>query len=202
MKVIGLTGGIGSGKSTVAQFLVELGAVLLDADKTGHEVFQTGTEGWQEVVATFGRRILTSDENVDRKKLGEIVFDDSESLSRLNQIMHPRIFNMIKTQLEKYRQQGIKVVIIEAPLLFEAGWASLADEIWVTTAPEATILKRLKKRSGLSKAKSLARISSQLPSPERTSRADVIINTDCSLVELKLKIKKLWQKLLLDTRQQ
>ncbi len=195
MKVIGLTGGIGSGKSTVAQFLVELGAVILDADKIGHEAFRPDSGGWREVVAAFGRQILAPDGNIDRKKLGEIVFGNPESLSQLNQIMHPRMYDMVKAQLEEYRRQGMRVAVLEASLLLEAGWTSLVDEVWVTTASESTVLKRLEERTGLSQAESLARIRSQLPSAERARHADVVINTDCGLDELKSKVKELWQRL-------
>jgi len=199
MKVIGLTGGIGSGKSMVSQFLAELGAVILDADEIGHEAFKPDTEIWRQVVAAFGRQILTPDGNIDRKKLGNIVFSNPESLSRLNQIMHPRMYALVKAQLEEYRRQGVGVVVLEAPLLLEAGWTPLVDEVWVTTAPEATVLKRLEERTGMSQAESLTRLRSQLPSEERVRQADVVINTDCDLDELKSKVKELGQRLELDT---
>ncbi len=199
MKVIGLTGGIGSGKSTVSQSLAELGAVILNADEVGHEASKPDTEIWRQVVAAFGRQILTPDGNIDRKKLGNIVFGNPESLSRLNQLMHPRMYDMVKAQLEEYRRQGTQVVVLEAPLLLEAGWTPLVDEVWVTTASESTVLKRLKEQTGLSQAESLARIRSQLSSAERVRHADVIINTDCDLDELKSKVTELWQGLELDT---
>ncbi len=199
MKVIGLTGGIGSGKSTVSQFLAELGAAILDADKIGHEAFKPDTEIWREIVAAFGRQILTPDGNINRKKLSEMVFGNAESLSRLNQIMHPRMYDIVKARLEEYQQQGVRVVVLEAPLLLEADWTPLVDEVWVTTAPEATVLKRLEERSGMSQAESLERIHSQLPSAERARQADVVINTDCDLDEVKAKVKELWQRLALDT---
>jgi len=192
MKVIGLTGGIGSGKSTVSQFLAELGAVILDADKVGHEAFKPGTEVWREVVAAFGRQILTSNGDIDREKLGKIVFGNAESLTRLNQIMHPRMYDMVKAQLEEYRRQGVNTVVLEAPLLLEAGWTSLVDEVWVTVAPESTVLKRLKERVGLSQSESLARIRSQLSLEERVKQADVVIDTDCDLDELKAMVSELW----------
>ena len=116
MKVIGLTGGIGSGKSTVSQFLAELGAVILDADKVGHEALKSESEVWRKVVAAFGKQILTPDGDIDRGKLAEIVFGNAESLLRLNQIMHPRMYDMVKAQLEEYRRQGVEVVVLEAPL--------------------------------------------------------------------------------------
>ena len=193
MKVIGLTGGIGSGKSTVSQFLAELGAVILDADRVGHEALKADTDVWREVVAAFGRQILTPGGDIDRAKLGQIVFSEPESLLRLNQIMHPRMYDMVKARLEEYRRQGVAVVVLEAPLLIEAGWTSLVDEVWVTVASESTVLRRLKERMGLSESDSLARLRSQLSSAERIKHADVIIDTDCSLDELKARVGELWR---------
>jgi dephospho-CoA kinase len=193
MKVIGLTGGIGSGKSTVSQFLAELGAVILDADKVGHEALKFDTELWREVVAAFGRQILTPGGDIDRGKLGEVVVGKPESLSGLNRIMHPRMYDIVKARLEEYRRQGVRVVVVEAPLLIEAGWAPLVDEVWVTVASESTILRRLRERTGLSQAESLARIRSQLSSAERIKYAGVIINNDGDLDELKTRVGELWE---------
>ena len=195
MKVVGLTGGIGSGKSTVSQFLAELGAVIIDADRVGHEAFKPDTELWREVVAAFGGHILTTNGDIDRKKLGEIVFGNAELLSRLNQIMHPRMYALVKAQLEEYRRRGVGVVVLEAPLLIEAGWASLVDEVWVTVATESTVLRRLQEKVGLSEQEALARIRSQLSSEERIKQASVVINTDCDLDELKAKLRQLWERL-------
>ncbi len=198
MKVIGLTGGIGSGKSTVSQFLAELGAVILDADKVGHEALKPDTEVWHKVVAAFGKQILTPNGEIDRNKLGEMVFRDSKSLSRLNRIIHPRMYDRVKAQLEEYRRQGVDVVVLEAAILIEVNWTSLVDEVWVTVAPEATVLRRLKERIGLSESESLARIRSQLSSEERIKHASVVINTDCSLDELRARVEELWRGLKLD----
>ena len=195
MKVIGLTGGIGSGKSTVSQFLAELGAIIVDADKVGHEALKPGSEVWQQVVNEFGESIVVSSGAIDRAKLGELVFGNSEARERLNRIMHPSMYNMVKAQLEEYRRKGVKVVVLEAPLLLESGWTSLVNEVWVTVAPEATVLKRLRERSGLSEQEARARIHSQLPTEERMRHADVIIDTDGSLDELKEKVLGLWVRL-------
>lgn len=194
-KVIGLTGGIGSGKSTVSQYLAELGAVILDADKVGHEAFKPNTEAWYEVVATFGKQILTPGGEVNRKKLGEIVFNNAESLSRLNQIMHPRMYDIIKAQIEEYRRQRADVVVLEAAVLLEANWTSLVDEVWVTVASEATVLKRIKQQRGLEETQTLARIRSQLSTEKRVKHADVVINNDGDRDEVQVKVNELWERL-------
>ena len=208
MKVIGLTGGIGSGKSTVSQFLAELGAVIIDADKVGHEALKPDTEIGRKVVAAFGTEVLTPDGEIDRNKLAKIVFGNPEALARLNKIMRPRIDDMVKAKIEECRRQGVKVVVLEAPLLIDVpllmktGEPSLldeVDEVWVTVAPESTVLRRLREKFGLSEPESLARIRSQLSSEERVKHADVVINTDCDLKELGEKVKELWQRLALDT---
>lgn len=195
MKVIGLTGGIGSGKSTVSGFLAQLGAVIIDADRVGHEVLSISSQVRRELLATFGWQVLTPRGEVNRKKLAEIVFSHPGSLSRLNQIMHPRMYDMVKVQLEEYRKQGVGVVVLEAPLLIEANWTSLVDEVWVTVASQSTVLRRLKEKFGLSEPEALARIRCQLASEERVKHAGVIIDTDCDLDELKAKVKELWRGL-------
>ncbi|MFC1912876.1 dephospho-CoA kinase [Chloroflexota bacterium] len=199
MKIIGLTGGIGSGKSSVAQFLAELGAVILDTDRVGHEALEQDTEAWQEVVAVFGRQILTPVGEVDRKKLGDLVFSNPEALVRLNQIVHPRIGEVVQAQLEEYRRQGVSVVVLEVPLLVETSGMAMVNQIWVTVASEPVVLSRLEARSGLSRQQSLARICSQISNEERVKHADVIIHNDGTLDELKDRVVELWQGLPFDT---
>jgi dephospho-CoA kinase len=196
MKVIGITGGIASGKSTVSRFLKELGVVVIDADRIGHEVLRSDRGVRRKLAAAFGQQILTPGGSVSRRKLGKLVFDDPEALARLNQIMHLRIAARVKARLERYRRDGVGVVVVEAALLLEAGWASLVDEVWVTVASEATVLKRLKMRSGLSDAESRARLRAQLSVAERLKRADVVIDTDCRLDELRARVVGLWQGLI------
>jgi len=195
MKVIGLTGGIGSGKSTVAQFLEELGAVIVDVDKIGHEAIKPGSEAWERVVSEFGKSIVTVSGDIDRAKLGEIVFNNHEALLRLNQIIHPIIDNMLMAKLEECRRKGVKVVVLEAAAMLEAGRASQVDEIWITVAPESAVLQRLSGRSGYSEEESKARIHAQLSNEERIKHADVVIDTDCSLDELKARVVVLWHQL-------
>lgn len=195
MKIIGLTGGIGTGKSTVSQLLAGLGAVILDADKVGHEALKPGSEVRERVVNEFGGSIVTAGGDIDRGRLGELVFNSQESRARLDRIMHPAMYEMVRAHLEKYRREGASTVVLEAPILIEAGWTPLVDEVWVTVAPEATVLKRLRERSGLSEAAARARIRTQLTSEERIRHADLVIDTDCSLEDLKKRVTTLWQKL-------
>ncbi len=194
-KVIGLTGGIGSGKSTVAQILAELGAVVIDADKLGHEAFLPNTEAWRDMVAAFGQQVLAPSGEIDRTKLGRIVFNNPEALARLNQIMHPRIYGIARAKIEEHRQQGAKVIVLEVALLIEAKWTPLVDEVWVTVAPESKVLERLQKQRGLARKETIARIRSQLPIEERIKHADVVINNDSGPDELKTQVKQLWEKL-------
>jgi dephospho-CoA kinase len=195
MKVIGLTGGIGSGKSTVTQFLAELGAVIVDLDKVGHEALRKGSQAWEQAVSEFGKDILTAGGEIDRRKLGKIVFSNREALKRLNQIVHPAIDNIVKTKVEKYRRQGVKVVVLEAAAMLEAGKTKQVDELWVTIAPEVTVLKRVIEKGGLSKKETRARIKAQLSNEKRIRQADVVIDTDCTLDELKDRVATEWQKL-------
>jgi dephospho-CoA kinase len=195
MKIIGLTGGYGSGKSTIARFLAELGAAVIDADKVGHEVFKPGTEAWREVVATFGQGIISIDGTIDHRKLSRIVFHNPDARERLNKIMHPRIYERVLTLIEEYRQKGIDVVVVEAPLLLEAGWKPMFDEVWVASAPQQTIIQRMKEQRGVPEAESLARINAQMTDEERTEQADVVISTDFPLEELKEEVTAQWQEL-------
>ncbi|MBI4301421.1 MAG: dephospho-CoA kinase [Chloroflexi bacterium] len=195
MIVIGLAGGIGTGKSTVGRFLAELGAVVLDADKVGHEAYEPHTEIWDQVVATFGRAILKDGEQIDRAKLGQVVFHDPQARARLNEIMHPGMYSMVEKKLENLRQQGAGVVVLEAALLIEADWMPLVDEIWITVAPEAVVLSRLKDRSGLADEQVLARIRSQPLPEERLKYAQVVINTEGTLEEVREQVQKQWQRL-------
>ena len=195
MKVIGLTGGIGSGKSTVSRFLGEMGAVVLDADKVGHQAYQPGTETWKELVAAFGEDIVAPDSTIDRRKLGAIVFADPEALAHLNRIVHPRMFDMMKARIEEYRGQGTEVVVLEAAILLEANWTPLVDEVWVTVASEPTVVKRTRERTGLPEEQIKARIRSQLSNEERSQQAKVVITNDGDLEELRVKVEELWQEL-------
>ena len=195
MLVIGLTGGICSGKSTVCGFLTDLGAAFLSADKIGHEAYEPFSIAWQSVVDGFGEGILKEGYEIDRQKLGEIVFNDPEAMARLNQIMHPAIRRMTEERIEKLKREGVSVAVFEAPLLIEANWLDLVDQVWVVTASEETVVRRCSERSGLDEAQARARIASQLSNEERIKYADQVINNDLSIDEVRARVKGLWDGL-------
>ncbi len=196
MIVIGLTGGILSGKSTVSGMLAERGAVIIDADKVGHQAYQPHTDVWQELVDTFGEWILKQNGEIDRKRLGEIVFHDPSALILLNKIVHPRMREIIEEELKRLRAEGASVVAIEAAVLIEAKWTDLVDRIWVTTAPAEKVIDRLQNRVGLSEEQARARIAAQLPPEDKVKHADVVIDTNCDLAELGIRVLDLWEELL------
>ncbi|MCJ7514652.1 MAG: dephospho-CoA kinase [Dehalococcoidia bacterium] len=195
MLIIGLTGNLGTGKTEVAQKLAELGAVVINADELGHELLQPRTQTYTEIVDTFGKSIVGRNREIDRKKLGQIVFADAAALNKLNRIMHPRIYNIVNQKIDEYRRSGAGVVVLEAALLIEAGWRPLLDQVWVTIAPEAIVAERLRRARGLSEEQFLARLRTQMPQKEKAKLADVVIDTDCTMGELRARVTELWKKL-------
>lgn len=191
-RVIGLTGGMGSGKSTVAQALAELGAVIIDADKVGHEAYQPETDTWRELMKAFGQQIIAPDNTIDRKQLGAIVFSSPAQLQRLNSIVHPRMFAMMKSRIEDYKRQGVEVVVLDAAILFEANWTPLVDEVWVVVADENNVVKRAVARTGLPAEQIRSRLRSQMSNQERITRANVVIHNDGTVNDLRTKVLELW----------
>jgi dephospho-CoA kinase len=199
MKIIGLTGGIGCGKSTVAQLLKELGAVVYDQDQIGHDVIQKNGGAYKKVLSAFGESILAPDGEIDRLKLGQIVFNNPDALKRLNSIVHPAIdekINTIEKGIKEGHLQGRKVIVMEAAAMLEAGRSWQANEIWVVTCPENSVIGRIKSRPGYSEEVAKSRIHSQMTNDERLKKADVVIKNDGTLEELKAKVKTEWEKLL------
>ena len=194
MLVIGLTGSIGTGKSEAARHLEILGASIISADQVGHEAYTPNTEAWEQVVAAFGDDILQDDKDIDRRKLGAIVFSDPSQLEKLNAIMHPRMARMVSDKIEVLRGQGVKVVVVEAALLFEAGWDSLVEEVWVTDSSEDIVVGRLKERNGLSEEEAKKRINSQMDRAERIERSDFVIDNSSDMAGLESAIKELWDR--------
>src|SRR5919108_2092062 len=136
--VIGLTGGIGTGKSTVTRVLEDLGAAVIDADKVGHQIYLPDLPAWREIVETFGAQVLDADRAIDRQALGKIVFADPEALRALNRIVHPKMFDrMLELITEMRARGGMKAIVVEAAVLIEANWMPLVDQVWVVVASEA-----------------------------------------------------------------
>ncbi|PKB79829.1 MAG: dephospho-CoA kinase [SAR202 cluster bacterium Io17-Chloro-G9] len=193
MLVIGLTGSIGTGKSEVARLLESLGAVLIDADQVGHEAYSPNTESWREVVEAFGRDILQESGEIDRRKLGAIVFSDPQQMEKLNGIMHPRMAGMVGERIEKLRGQGTQVVVVEAAVLFEAKWDYLVDEVWTTDSPVEAVIQRLRDRNGLPEEEVRKRINSQMNREERLARSHVVLDNSGDVAKLKQAVISLWE---------
>ena len=192
MFVIGLTGGIGTGKTQASKLLEELGAAIIDADAVGHEAYRPHTEAWGAVVEAFGQDVIAPSGEVDRKKLGGIVFGDPKALRRLNAIMHPRMYSMVEERIDNLKQMGRDVVVVEAALLLEAGWTALVDEVWSVSASEDRVVRRLARRNNLDQEAVRARIRSQMPQSQRTKQADILIDNSGSLADLRRRIQQLW----------
>ena len=192
MIVIGLTGGIGTGKSEVSRVLRDLGATIIDADKVGHEAYLPNSEAWTAVVDAFGREVLQPNQEIDRKKLGSIVFGNPDALTTLNGIMHPIMYGMIEERIDALREGGAAGVVVEAAVLIEANWTPLVDEVWVTVAPEEEVIRRVQARNNQSPEQIRSRIRAQLSREERERRADVVISNDGDLQRLKETVEDLW----------
>ena len=194
MYVIGLTGGIGSGKSTVAKVLEEEGAAVLSADLLGHEVYLPGKPAYDEIIEAFGREVVAEDGTIDRKKLGPIVFSDPANLAKLNAITHPRLKDMMRKRLAEISRQGVEYAVLEAALLFDAGWDDLADEVWVTVAAAQVAAERTSARSGIPVEQVLERIQkAQMESDERVRRSDKVIDTGGTMEQTIERARAAWQ---------
>lgn len=174
--LIGITGGIAGGKSTVANHLRTLGATVLDSDAIARELAEPGGTLWHAYVAHFGEEILRSDRTLDRQKIGAKIFADEAERAWINSTAHPLIRAELKAQIERAVERGEKAVFLEIPLLFEVGWESYVHEIWVVDTEESTQLARLMERDGIDRSAALARIASQLPLREKRARADRLID--------------------------
>jgi dephospho-CoA kinase len=194
--VIGLTGGIGSGKSTAAQMLGELGAEVIDADKVGHKIYLPDTPAWREIVEAFGDGILAADRTVDRTKLGPIVFAEPQALQTLNRITHGKIYAFIQGQIDYIRQkQTASVVVVEAAIFLEAGWRSLVEQLWVVAASVEVVIRRLQTYKNISEEQARARIAAQLSNEERLAQADKVLWNNHGLPELRQAVEGAWRGL-------
>ncbi len=191
VRVIGLTGGIGSGKSTVAALLAERGATVIDADKIGHEVYRPGSEGFTRVVETFGRGVVAADGTIDRKALGAIVFADATARARLNAIVHPLIGSEIAARVAQV-PAGTRVVI-EAAIILEAGWRALAERVWVVSVSRETAIARVMAARGLTRVEVERRLDAQMPDAERRRLADLVIENDGTPAALRAQVEAAWR---------
>jgi dephospho-CoA kinase len=195
MRVIGLTGGIASGKSLVSKRLAELGALVIDADKLGHETYRQGTETYRAVIEAFGPEVVGPDGEIDRRALGAKVFGDPAARRRLEAVVWPAIRRLAQERLDVLRREGTQVVVLEAAVLVEAGWTDIVDEVWLVVASPETARARLAGRNGLTAEQAGARIRAQLTNEERRPHAQVIIENDGSLEELRRAVDEAWSKL-------
>jgi len=197
MLTIGVTGGIGSGKSTVTKFLDELGAPIIDADKVGHGIYAPDGPAYGDVIAAFGPGILASDGTIDRKKLGPIVFADANALKWLNSIVHPKMFARMREMIEQLRAGGERnPIVVEAAILIEANWQALFDEIWLVMASKERVVERIARDRGLKPEQTEARIRAQLPDAERKKHSSIVISNNGTIDELREKIAHLWRAAL------
>ncbi|HKN13139.1 MAG TPA: dephospho-CoA kinase [Candidatus Binatus sp.] len=197
MLTIGLTGGIGSGKSTVAQILGEFGATVLDADKVAHTTYAPGGPAYDAVIAAFGAQVVAPDRTIDRKKLGAIVFGNPERLNKLTSIVWPATRESIRRNVSELRASGAELpIVVEAAILIEANWQSLFDEIWLVRAPREQVVGRIEIQRGLKPSESEARIRAQLSDEERAKHASLVIENNGSLEELRNLLKEVWADVL------
>ncbi len=193
MKRIGLTGSIGAGKSTVSARLKELGAFVIDADAVSHELTEKGSYLLLRLRDAFGEEILSSDGSLNRRRLSSIVFSDDRARKKMESIIHPAVFKRMQEIEDANENENI--VIYDVPLLFETGMNEDMDELWVVDAPREERIRRLEKRSKMTRAEAESRIRAQMKDEEKRNRADVLIENDGSREELIRKVDSLWQSI-------
>ncbi len=197
MRIIGLTGGIASGKSTVAKMLVEKGAHLLDADRLAREAVEPDQPAWKEIVAWLGEDILLPDRNINRVKLANLVFNDRRMLDKLNKIVHPWVGRRFVELAQELREKEPDAVIIyDIPLLIEAGMQKMVDLILLVYAPREVQLLRLQQRDGLSRADAEKRIRAQKPLEEKKRYAGAIIDNSKTMAETARQVDQFWDKFM------
>ncbi|WP_440969915.1 dephospho-CoA kinase [Peribacillus frigoritolerans] len=188
-QIIGITGGIASGKSTVSLYLQELGFTIVDADLASRAVVEPGEEAYHQVVKAFGEDILLTDGNIDRVKLGSIIFNDQEKRLLLNDIVHPAVRNWMRVKTEAALSSGEETVFMDIPLLFESKLTFMVDKTLLIYVDEQVQLKRLMNRNGLSETEALARINSQMPLADKKALADAVIDNNGDINETKRQVK-------------
>ena len=188
MRVFGLTGNIGSGKSTVAAMLREAGIPVLDADRISREVTARGGRAYDAVVRTFGREILRDDGSIDRMRLGEIVFADPSLRAQLEAITHPAIFEAMKEAIARIEREGHRAVVVEATLIHESGKKGLFEAVISVTCDRETAISRLAARDGMSRSQAEARLRAQMPADRKAGASDYVIDNSGSIDETRRQV--------------
>ena len=197
MILVGLTGGVATGKSTVAKMFERCGALVIDADALAHQVVEPGKPAWRAIIKTFGKTVLNPDRTLNRQALGAMVFRTRSKLRRLEQIIHPRVAReQARLTRQAARNNPKAVVVYDVPLLYEAGIDKRVDRVIVVTADRETQIARLKKRNGFTRAEAIRRIKSQLPLANKTRRADTVLDGSSSLRQLRKKVELVWKELV------
>lgn len=195
-KVICLTGGLASGKSTTARFLKEQGAHVIDADILGHRTYEPGSPAHAQVVAAFGADVVAADGRIDRKVLGGKVFGRPDQLKRLTDIVWPAIRHMAEAEIAATKAASpAKTIVLEAAVAFEAGWDDIGDEIWVNIVDRETAISRATARDGAPRDAVERRLDAQLTNSERVTRADVVIDNNGSPEEMLAQLREHWQRI-------
>jgi len=194
-KVLGVTGGIGTGKSTVLRILGELGAVTLSADDIARDVLSAGTPAYREVVRRFGPEVVAGEGGIDRAALARIIFSDPEARAALDAITHPEIIARVHEHIRRFRESNPPtgaVLAVEIPLLIECGMEDAVDEVLLVAAEQRTQVGRLTSRSGITPDEARCRIAAQMPLSEKVKRSDLVVNNDGTFEELEASMKSLW----------
>ncbi len=194
MRIIGLTGGIASGKSSVARLLEERGVPVIDADQLAREAVLPGSPALERIAAAFGREVIRDDGTLDRKRLGALVFADADKRRQLEAILHPEIRRLGEEQIERAAVAGQRVLVYMAPLLIEAGAADRVDEIWVVTVRPEIQLQRLMARDGIDRAAAQRIIDSQMPLAEKAAHGRVLIDNSGTPQETRQLLADIWKK--------
>ena len=196
MRVIGLTGGIGTGKSEVSKALANLGAQVIDADSEGHRAYRKGTIGWRRIVEIFSSELLDEQDEVDRARLGALVFNNPQALAWLNAAIHPLIRRSVTDAVRLASESSYQAAIIDAALLYQAGWDNLTDEVWAVTAPPEMVENRLQTR-GMEQAEIQRRLDAQGEQATWLTKATIVINNAGSLEDLENRVQQLWNERIL-----
>lgn len=194
--IIGLTGNIASGKSTVAKYLSDLGAKVIDADQIARKVVMPNTPALKDIVNFFGQGVLHADGSLNRKKLGALVFDNAAARKKLEDITHPRIDEEINREISLFKELHPNgIVVLEVPLLIEVGWHKKVDQVWLVTVDEHEQLTRLMHRDNLTYKEARQRIASQMPQEEKLRYADVVIDNSRPPHKIQQQLKEIWQQI-------